>query len=213
MDVLALIGFVLYLLVVLAGRAVVLRRRTGSAGWNGISGTPGSAEWWGGVLFAVALVVGLAAPLLAVLEVLDPVAALDGDAGRVAGTAIFSAGFALSLAVQRAMGRSWRIGVNAEETTALIRGGPFALVRNPFFSALLIAACGLTLMSPTPLAMAGLATLLLAIELQVRCVEEPYLLRTHGAVYRSYAGRVGRLAPGLGLLGDRADVEPASGVG
>jgi protein-S-isoprenylcysteine O-methyltransferase Ste14 len=40
--------------------------------------------------------------------------------------------------------------------------------------------------------------LVVAIELQVRFVEEPYLVRTHGESYRAYCRRVGRFVPGLG---------------
>jgi protein-S-isoprenylcysteine O-methyltransferase Ste14 len=40
----------------------------------------------------------------------------------------------------------------------------------------------------------------LALELQVRAVEEPYLIRSHGDAYRAYAARVGRFLPGIGRL-------------
>lgn len=40
--------------------------------------------------------------------------------------------------------------------------------------------------------------LLAAIEVQVRAVEEPYLVRTHGTTYVRYAERVGRFLPQLG---------------
>ncbi|HLS74191.1 MAG TPA: hypothetical protein VK046_10500 [Actinomycetaceae bacterium] len=36
------------------------------------------------------------------------------------------------------------------------------------------------------------------MEIQVRLVEEPYLLRTHGPAYARYTARVGRFLPGLG---------------
>ena len=42
--------------------------------------------------------------------------------------------------------------------------------------------------------------LLAALELQVRVVEEPHLLRAHGGAYASYAARVGRFVPGVGRL-------------
>ena len=42
------------------------------------------------------------------------------------------------------------------------------------------------------------ALLVTALEIQVRVVEEPYLARTHGDAYRSYAERTGRFVPGLG---------------
>ena len=41
---------------------------------------------------------------------------------------------------------------------------------------------------------------MIALEIQVRLVEEPYLLRQHGDAYRNYAARVGRFVPGLGRL-------------
>lgn len=76
--------------------------------------------------------------------------------------------------------------------------GPFGLVRNPIFTAMCTALTGLTLMSSTPLTLAGLGCLVVAVELQVRVVEEPYLLATHGAAYAAYTGRVGRFVPRLG---------------
>lgn len=39
-----------------------------------------------------------------------------------------------------------------------------------------------------------------ALELQLRAVEEPYLLTAHGHAYATYAARVGRFAPGTGRL-------------
>jgi protein-S-isoprenylcysteine O-methyltransferase Ste14 len=53
-------------------------------------------------------------------------------------------------------------------------------------------------MAPNLLALSGFVLLLAAIELQVRVVEEPYLLATHGQSYADYASRVGRFIPGVG---------------
>jgi protein-S-isoprenylcysteine O-methyltransferase Ste14 len=63
-----------------------------------------------------------------------------------------------------------------------------------------LATIGLVLLAPNVLALATLATLLVALELQVRRVEEPYLLRTHGDAYRRYAAATGRFFPGVGRL-------------
>jgi protein-S-isoprenylcysteine O-methyltransferase Ste14 len=41
---------------------------------------------------------------------------------------------------------------------------------------------------------------LVAVELQVRLAEEPYLLRAHGHGYAAYASGVVRFVPGLGRL-------------
>jgi protein-S-isoprenylcysteine O-methyltransferase Ste14 len=102
-----------------------------------------------------------------------------------------------------AMGTSWRIGVDDSERTDLVTDGPFALVRNPIFAAMLPTSLGLVLIVPNVAAVAGFVCLVVALELQTRAVEEPYLLRAHGSTYADYAGRVGRFVPGLGRL--RAD--------
>jgi protein-S-isoprenylcysteine O-methyltransferase Ste14 len=39
-----------------------------------------------------------------------------------------------------------------------------------------------------------------SVQVQVRLVEEPYLLRVHGDAYRAYAARTGRFVPGVGRL-------------
>jgi protein-S-isoprenylcysteine O-methyltransferase Ste14 len=45
-----------------------------------------------------------------------------------------------------------------------------------------------------------LVALVVALELQVRVVEEPYLLRTQDEPYAAYASRVGRFVPGVGRI-------------
>ncbi|WP_169786243.1 ArsR family transcriptional regulator [Streptomyces yerevanensis] len=47
---------------------------------------------------------------------------------------------------------------------------------------------------------ASLAALVIAIELQVRVVEEPYLRQAHGAAYLDYATAAGRFIPAIGRL-------------
>lgn len=98
------------------------------------------------------------------------------------------------------MGTSWRIGVDTTERTDLITHGLFAAVRNPIFTALLIIQLGTTLMVPTWAAAFGLGALVLATQVQVRVVEEPYLLAMHTNDYPEYAIRAGRFVPLLGRL-------------
>jgi protein-S-isoprenylcysteine O-methyltransferase Ste14 len=200
MEALGLVLFLAYVVLAFGLRSVLQRRRTGSTGFHGISGRPGSVEWFAGVGFVVALVLGAAAPALALAGVVEPIDALDSAALNVLGAVLAVAGILASLAAQVAMGSSWRIGVAEGERTTLVTTGPFALVRNPFFAALVPTALGLTLMVPSWVALAALAATFLAIELQVRIVEEPYLRQTHGADYATYAARVGRFVPGVGRL-------------
>lgn len=200
MATVALIIYAVYLGIAFGLRTAIQLRRTGSTGFHGLGGRPGSAEWVAGVGFALALVLGVAAPVVALLGVVEPIEALEVSAVHVVGIVLALAGIGATFYAQVAMGTSWRIGVDPGERIALVTAGPFALVRNPIFAAMLPTALGLTLIVPNWVALLGLAALAVALELQVRVVEEPYLVRTHGSEYREYAARVGRFVPGFGRL-------------
>jgi len=200
MAAVALLVFGLYLLMAFGVRGAQQYRRTGDFGFRGVSGRPGSLEWWGGALFALALVLGLAAPILVMTDMAAPLGTLDHPAVRVAGVVLAAAGTTGTLAAQHSMGASWRVGVDRSEATRLVTTGAFAWARNPVFTAMITAGLGIALLAPNLVALTGLAALTAAIEIQVRAVEEPYLLTSHGRTYRDYAARTGRFLPGLGRL-------------
>ncbi|MGW4369719.1 methyltransferase family protein [Nocardia takedensis] len=198
MAILALILYLVFGALGFGWRSRQQYRRTGSTGFRGISGTSGSLEWWAGAGFVVAILAGLAAPIVQMAGVLAPLPVLDDPWVQGVGAVVALAGIAGTLYAQTDMGDSWRIGVDARETTTLVRGGVFGLVRNPIFTAMLVFAAGITLLVPNPIAVVAFVGLLATIELQVRVVEEPYLAATHGAAYRDYAHTVGRFLPGIG---------------
>lgn len=200
MTVAALVLFALYLLVGFGVRTWLQVRATGDAGFRGISGRPGSPEWWAGVLFVVALVAGLLGPVTA-LAGLAPLPVLTTPVVQVTGAVVAVLGVVATFVTQVQMGTSWRIGVDESERTDLVTTGPFALVRNPIFTAMALTGLGLALMVPNAVAVAGAVLLLVALHLQVRVVEEPYLLRAHGEAYAAYAAATGRFLPGLGRIG------------
>jgi protein-S-isoprenylcysteine O-methyltransferase Ste14 len=202
MSAIALVLYVLALVVLFGVRSWVQRRRTGSTGFRGISGSPAEAGWWGGVLFVAAIVLGLTGPLLAVT---GTVPAAPHAVAAVVGLVLALAGFAATLAGQTGMGASWRIGVDPSERTDLVTTGVFAYVRNPIFTAMVLAQFGMVLMVPTWISATALVTLIAAVELQVRAVEEPYLRLVHGETYAPYAARTGRFIPGVG----RGAADPA----
>jgi protein-S-isoprenylcysteine O-methyltransferase Ste14 len=196
----ALILYVVYLLLTFAARIALQVRRTGSTGFRGVGGRPGSAEWIAGVGFAVTVLAGAAAPLLVLIGAVEPIDALDTTLVHVAGLVLSIAGITATFYAQVAMGESWRIGVDESERTELVTSGPFALVRNPIFAAMLPTMLGLAMLVPTWVGIVAFAGLLAILELQVRVVEEPHLLGAHGGAYASYAARVGRFMPGIGRL-------------
>ncbi len=195
---LALYGF--SLLLTFGVRIAVQVIRTGSTGVRGFATDATLLERFAGALFVSGLAAGALAPTLALLDVLDPITALDGAVGHAIGLVLAAGGILLTFGAQLAMGDAWRIGVDPEERTELVTDGPFQLVRNPIYSAMIPTVFGLALLVPNVLAIAALVALVTALELQVRLVEEPYLLRTHGEEYAAYAGHIGRFVPGLGLL-------------
>ncbi|HEX8795856.1 MAG TPA: methyltransferase [Polyangiaceae bacterium] len=74
-----------------------------------------------------------------------------------------------------------------------------ALVRNPIYAGIGLAAAGLALLTPSPWTLLGAAQAVFVLALQAR-FEEEHLSRTHGAEYLAYARRVGRFLPGVGRL-------------
>lgn len=198
MPIVAIVLFVVFAALGFGWRSWQQKRRTGSTGFRGISGRPWSLEWFAGVGFVVAMGAAVFAPILQLMGVVAPVAALDRTWVNVAGIAIAVIGIAATLYAQVDMGESWRIGVDANETTTLVRRGVFGLVRNPIFTAMMVFGLGIALITPNLVAVIGLVLLVATIEAQVRVVEEPYLLTVHGDTYRDYVATVGRFVPGVG---------------
>ena len=152
-----------------------------------------------GLLFADALLIGAAGLLLVaagLIPILTP-SELARPFGLV-GVGLTIGGLVLAWAAQVEMGDSWRVGVHTGESTGLVTGGVFGAVRNPIFTAMIIAQAGTVLMAVNWVSLAALAALVMACQLQVRRVEEPHLAGVHGQVYLDYRSRTGRFIPGWG---------------
>jgi hypothetical protein len=91
----------LYLALAFGGRILLQLRRTGSTGFKGLGGRPHSAEWTGGVLFVVAFLFGLAAPLLDLAGAMEPIAVLDRPLVHALGFALSFAGLVGTLLPRR----------------------------------------------------------------------------------------------------------------
>lgn len=201
MNALALALYAVFFTVAFGWRTWLQWRRTGDTGLR-MHAEPRTLQWWAKLGFVAALAAGVAAPI-AGLAGLSPIPALDNNALRAVGTVIAVAGILATVAAQWQMGESWRIGVDPAERTGLVTHGVFGHIRNPIFTAMLIGATGFTLMVGNWVAIAGLAALVGALQVQVRAVEEPYLCRTHGDAYDNYAAAAGRFLPGVGRLRTR----------
>lgn len=199
MDLLALALQLGFLSLAFGLRTYLHWRKTGSTGFRaGAQRSKAEAVGAGGI--AAAAVTSLMATVLSALDVADPLSFLDIASLRWAGALLAPAGIILVFAAQSNMGASWRIGVDTSETTELVTDGLFAVTRNPIFLGMLSFWLGMALLVPDVLSVAAFVIALIAVEVQVRMVEEPYLRRTHGDDYERYAARTGRLIPGVGRL-------------
>ncbi len=149
MPALGLALLALYGLLAFGVRMAVQLRRTGSTGFKGLRGASG-LERIGGLLFALVLVLCIAGPALQLAGALNPVEALDGEGARILGIVLASLGIAITSVAQFAMGDAWRIGVDPAERTELVTDGPFSLVRNPIFAAMIPSFTGTPCSLPAP---------------------------------------------------------------
>jgi protein-S-isoprenylcysteine O-methyltransferase Ste14 len=197
---LALALYLVFLAIAFGWRSWLQWRRTGDLGFRGLSRTASAVERVAELGFAVVIVAFGLLPIGSLLGLVPPIAWLDRPVAHALGALLVAAGTAITVLAQLHMGESWRIGVDSTEVTALVRRGLFAHVRNPIYTGMLCAALGFVLLTPSQLAVATWLLMAAAIELQVRVVEEPYLLRTHGQAYEDWARAVGRFVPGVGRM-------------
>ena len=187
---------------VLAGivRPAIQLIRTGRTGLILLPRGVGPVGWVSSIL----LTAGSALVVVSVIRVkrgsLHRIGALDVGVLHGLGIVLAVLGVLLVFLAQLRMGDSWRFGVNEAERTELVTGGWFSVVRNPIYAGIFAAIAGFALMVPTWLGFLGVGVLAVGLEVLVRAVEEPYLVRSHGDEYRSYASRVGRFLPGIGRL-------------
>jgi protein-S-isoprenylcysteine O-methyltransferase Ste14 len=202
MAKLAAAMLVVFVVLTLFVRVAIQLRKTGSTGLIGLRRGAGPLEYLSGLLFIGGMAMAVVSIHLVLQDDLVPIDALDVDALHVPGIALAALGGTAVFLAQLGMGANWRIGVSDDQGTELVTGGWFALCRNPIYAAMIVGWIGFALMVPTWLGLAAVVVIALGLELQVRAVEEPYLLRTHGDEYRDYATRVGRFVPRVGRIED-----------
>jgi protein-S-isoprenylcysteine O-methyltransferase Ste14 len=134
--------------------------------------------------FSLALGVHLVPPAARVVV-------LDASAARVVGVLLMAAGLGVYGLALRALGTSWRLGIDRDRPGALVTGGIFRRSRNPVYLGLALLAVGAFLV----LGRLVLLVLAVAFLLYFRLLigrEERFLAERYGDAYRGYARSVGR---------------------
>jgi protein-S-isoprenylcysteine O-methyltransferase Ste14 len=112
------------------------------------------------------------------------------------GTSLLVAGLGLTVWARLTLGRNWSGYVTLKAGHQLIRSGPYALVRHPIYTGLLVAMLGTTIAIDEWRAVLGLIIATQTLVRKLR-VEERWLAGEFGSEYSAYQGRVKALIPWL----------------
>ncbi len=108
--------------------------------------------------------------------------------------AVGLAAFVATLICWKKMGKSWRMGINPDDTTQLVVSGPYARLRHPIYAlSSLLMICTMIIVPSPAMLVVGLLHLALLQWEAIR--EERYLVSVHGDAYSDYARRTGRFVP------------------
>jgi protein-S-isoprenylcysteine O-methyltransferase Ste14 len=112
------------------------------------------------------------------------------------GTLLLALGLAFSVWARVYLGRNWSATVTVKEDHELIRGGPYALVRHPIYSGLLLAFIGSAIARAQWRGVLAVLIVLVALWRKLR-LEERFMSETFGDEYRRYREHTAALIPYL----------------
>ena len=107
---------------------------------------------------------------------------------------LVATGLAFSCWARIHIGRNWSGSVTIKEGHELIRTGPYAYVRHPIYTGLLVAMAGSALAVGEPRAVLGWVLVLYAFVRKLR-IEEGFMRQQFGERYEAYCAEVPMLAP------------------
>ena len=143
-------------------------------------------------LFAVIVaVVVIDAFVPSAYQYLMPIQWLERTWIKSTGVVLLLTSLLWTIFAQAQMGDSWRIGIDTEHRTQLVRSGVFKISRNPIFVGMMVTLLGLFFIIPNVVTLITLLVGVILIGIQVR-LEEEYLSRTHGEKYLEYRRNVRR---------------------
>ena len=123
--------------------------------------------------------------------------ALPGAGWRLAGLALLAAGQALRIWAVRTLGRFFTAVVRTEPDQAVVRRGPYRILRHPSYTGTFLTLLGWGLALGTGWGAALLVILPLPAYLYRIHVEEHALLAALGPPYAAYMRQTRRLIPGV----------------
>jgi len=111
-----------------------------------------------------------------------------------AGVALTVVGIGLAIVARFFLGSNWSAIVTIKQGHTLVRRGPYALVRHPIYSGLLVAILGTALAIGEVRALIA-ASLIFALVVHKMILEEKFMAQQFGADYLEYRRNVKALIP------------------
>jgi protein-S-isoprenylcysteine O-methyltransferase Ste14 len=182
---------VLFLVFAVAGRVAMQYKITGNHGIRTRKRTSTTMAVISGILLLVSFASIFTFTLLEAIGILEPSLTPNQSISSI-GIITSLIGMVLTMVSQYQMGSSWRIGVDEAEKTEWVTSGIYSSIRNPIYSGVMLFCFGLLLILPDIYMLLSLALVYAGIELNVRHVEEPYLLRLHGDAFKGHMNNSGR---------------------
>jgi protein-S-isoprenylcysteine O-methyltransferase Ste14 len=116
------------------------------------------------------------------------------DVRFLIGLALVAAGLGYTFWARVHLGSNWSGSVTQKEQHELIRTGPYAYVRHPIYTGLLVALLGNAVVRGEPRALLGLAIVAYALVRKLR-VEERFMRELFAQEYARYRAEVPALVP------------------
>lgn len=184
----------LFFVAALGGRTYIVWKRTGINPYK-LGGSESAHDLVGRLFRLISLLVLFTVVVFVsfpgIYAYLGPILWLESAYVRWTGVAILIAALVWVTAAQAQMGASWRIGIDAEHETELVRKGLFSISRNPIFLGMRMLLFGLFLIIPNALILLAFGMGEASMQLQVR-LEEEHMLKLHGERFEEYRRTVRR---------------------
>jgi len=110
------------------------------------------------------------------------------------GAAVTAAGLLFSVWERNHLGRNWSQAVTVKDGHKLITSGPYAAVRHPIYTGLLLAFLGTAIARAEWRGLLALLLVFVAIRAKMK-LEEQWMRAQFGESYESYSRRVAALVP------------------
>jgi protein-S-isoprenylcysteine O-methyltransferase Ste14 len=110
------------------------------------------------------------------------------------GAAVTAGGMLFSVWARRYLGKNWSQAVTLKQGHELIQGGPYALVRHPIYTGLLLAFFGCAVARGEWRGLLAVSLVFGALWHKLK-LEEKWMRAQFGQSYQVYAGRVRALVP------------------